>query len=187
MLRKFRESANSPVLWYIYNLGKYKHDANLGSGRAMPVFSPPTLHLLLGPNRCAYYWREPQQSSFSFFLGISLLCAFVALSRSFSVVVFEATLIYHAKSTSTLENICLRRRVAWSGDECGIIVEGLVKGEPARGSVGKSAEVDETTFFLPLFRPFPFAICRGFFFLYACNLAFGWKYILVYRIFRICG
>lgn len=31
--------------------------------------------------------------------------------------------------------------------------KGSSKGEPARGSVGKSAEADETTFLRPSFRP----------------------------------
>lgn len=47
----------------------------------------------------------------------------------------------------------------------GIVVEGLVKGELARGSAGKSAEADETTFFPPArsVRGFPLRRARPFF------------------------
>lgn len=131
-LRKLRESANSPVLWCICNPGKYKRDANLGSGRAT-VFFPPALHPLLGPNRCVRIIgtsrsSHPFRSSSTYRV---FLRAFVALSRSSSVVVFGTALIYYAESTSTPENIRPRRGIVWSDDECGIVVQGLVKGEPA--------------------------------------------------------
>lgn len=119
---------------------------------------------------CAYYWREPRQSpSFSFFHDISrmLLCVSISLSRSLFAVVFGAALIYRAESTSTSENIRPRRGVAWSDDECGIVVEGLVKEKPWReGLLGNRPKLMRPLFFPPLFRPFPSATCIDFFFLH---------------------
>jgi len=147
-----------PQFWYIYNLGKYKRDANLGSSRAMPFsFHPHSIYYLVEQVCVLLASRNnhPFRSSLAYCVHIAPLCIGCTISLAF--VVFEAALIYRAKSTSTLENICLWRRVAWSGDECGIIMEGFVKGESARGSVGKSAEVDETTFF---FRYFVLSLLR---------------------------
>jgi len=94
--------------------GKYKRDANLGSGRrSLSFFSPPALsiHYSSRTGVCVYYWREPS----------SLLALFwrIACRSMHSLppsLVFGAALIYRAESASTPENILPRRGVVWSDE-----------------------------------------------------------------------
>lgn len=163
---KLRGSANSPML---VQPGKYKRDANLGSGRAVSLsfFSPPALsiHYSSRTGVCVYYWRKPS----------SLLVLFWRIACRF--------LLHSLATVSRLrDRFNLPRRecvdtgkysgVVWSDDEWrNRLVEGLVKEELARGSAGKSAEADETTFFPPPFRPrFPFATCTSLFPVYSILL-----------------
>lgn len=75
-------------------------------------------------------------------------------------LVFEAALIYRAESASTPENILPRRGVVCSDDEWrNRRGRARQRGTGARGSAGKSAEADETTFFFPPAPPSAVSLC----------------------------
>lgn len=154
--------------------GKYKRDANLGSGGRVPCrfLSTRTLRPLLKPNRCVrvYYWREPKPSCppFSFLSGVSraALCArscTISRGRVFGTRfnLPRRECVDTGKYSPATRSHMLGWRMAKSS------WKGSSKGNSARGSAGKSAEADETTFFLlPPFLPrFPFATCTSPFFL----------------------
>lgn len=175
-LRKLYESANSPVLWCIYNSGKYKCDANLGSARCR-FLSTRTLHPLHGPNRCV---RIIGTSCNPVILVVSSPAYRVPLCASIAPCVSLAS--RHLRSRFNLPARCARVRrhrkifvrgeeSAWSDDECGIVVEGYVRQRGTDARVHREIGRSWWDYFFS--RPLPFATCTDFFFLYIFDLAFG--------------
>lgn len=137
---------------------------------------------------CMYYWREPRQSSFSFFHDISRLhlCVSVSLSRSLFTVVFGAALIYRGweyVDTGKYSSAARSRVVGWRMRNRRGRARQRETDVRVHWEIGRSWW--DYFFFPPLFRPSLFATCIDFFFLYTFAFAFGYKYIPMNCVLRV--